>query len=174
MTSNFRVELFEQLFSNTLLKHKKGKFDLIEANKNLWTVAEQVQLIRMVSHFDDLLKSKIVICFLDEKLKEVAISLKKKIFKRYESNIVISNFEGVFKEDIKCAKLMVCLGKTDRKLHEKCIQKKILFVSLISPESGQSYTHQLPVNVDSINKTLWLMLFIKKIYLFHSQELKKD
>lgn len=111
-------------------------------------------------------KFRIVICFSDLYLIELATLIKSKIFfeknARYDISIMESkDFYMNIPHDIK---LVVFIGKIDSRYISFCLHQEIFLINVVlSTFYNKTDVYNLPFKIDNLSALVWILLFYKNI-----------
>jgi hypothetical protein len=112
------------------------------------------------------IKPRIILCFSDPYLAELAILVKSEIFfeKNNEYQITVMESKDFYMTIPKDIKLVVFLGNLNPKYVSFCLSHKILLINLVSlKHCNKASVYNLPFEINNLSSLIWMLLFYKNI-----------
>jgi len=166
-----KLELFNNI---VLLSNKKINKDTLRLDNVQLAVSNLRQNALLISQskneFDKW--SRVVLCFSDPYLADLAIFIKQQLLEDdsevsnackldYEINIMES--KDFYMKTLRDVRMVVFLGKLEKKCLRYCLANDILLVSVSSSvevmDKGDVYYY--PLEIDKLASLIWLLLFFK-------------
>lgn len=159
-----------KLFNNIiLLSNKNVNKDIMHLGNTellLKYLRQNLLLVSEIKKNRFKFKPRVVICFSDSYLMELATLIKTEIFieKKAYYQVSVMESKDFYMNVPQDTKLVVFVGKVDSKYMSFCLLQKIFLINVVFPKLyDKTNIYNLPFRLDHLSALIWVLLLYRNI-----------